>query len=92
MRLNGFGEINHTILKYIIINLYRYNKMNAKKMYKTTLVWYHRNEKMPLDGNRILVYSSEYSHKDPFKVRIIDSQFYKISTDAEWWAYINLPL
>jgi len=65
--------------------------MNAKKRFSTSLVWYHRDEKMPADGNRILIMSPMYDEKDQFRVRLIDSQFYKISVDAEWWAYVNVP-
>jgi hypothetical protein len=65
--------------------------MNAKKRFSTSLVWYHRNEQMPADGHRILIMSPMYDEKDPFRVRLIDSQFYKISVDAEWWAYVNVP-
>jgi hypothetical protein len=65
--------------------------MNAKKRFSTSLVWYHRNEKMPADGNRILVLSPMYEENDPFRIRLIDSQFYKLSIDAEWWAYVNIP-
>lgn len=65
--------------------------MNAKKRYSTSLVWYNRKEQMPNIGHRILVMSPTYEDNDPFKVRIIDSQFYKLMEDAEWWAYINVP-
>lgn len=65
--------------------------MNAKKRFSTSLVWYHRNAQMPADGHRILIMSPMYDEKDPFRVRLIDSQFYKISVDAEWWAYVNVP-
>lgn len=65
--------------------------MNAKKRFSTSLVWYHRKEEMPNIGHRILVMSPMYEDDDPFKVRIVDSQFYKLMEDAEWWAYINVP-
>ena len=68
-----------------------FRTMNAKKRFSTSLVWYHRNEQMPADGHRILIMSPMYDEKDPFRVRLIDSQFYKISVDAEWWAYVNVP-
>lgn len=61
------------------------------KRFSTAMVWYHRDEEMPHEGNRIIVMSPIYDAKDPMKVRIIDSQFFKLSKDAEWWAYINYP-
>jgi len=61
------------------------------KRFSTALVWYHRLEEMPHEGNRIIVYSPCYDDKYAMKLRIIDSQFYGISKDAEWWAYVNCP-
>ena len=61
------------------------------RRFSTSLVWYHRSEEVPHEGNRIIVYSPCYDDKDPMKLRIIDSQFYGISKDAEWWAYVNCP-
>ncbi len=55
------------------------------------IVWYHRDHYLPPDGRRILVMSPKYHHKDPFKIRLIDSQFFSISSDAEWWAFIDFP-
>ena len=65
--------------------------MNAKKRFSTSLVWYHRDEQMPSNGHRILIMSTMYKEDDPFRIRMIDSQFFKISNDAEWWAYISIP-
>ena len=62
-----------------------------KKAYKTELQWWNRKEKMPEHGHRILVESPMYDDNDPFRVRLMDSQFYKLSTDAEWWAYVTSP-
>lgn len=59
----------------------------------TTLIWYHRNSgETPAIGHRIAVMSPTYDKDDPFRTRLIDSQFFERSTDAEWWAYINLPV
>ena len=66
-------------------------KLPVMRRFSTAMVWYHRSEEMPKDGNRIIVMSPMYADNDPMKVRIIDSQFYRISKDAEWWAYINQP-
>jgi len=63
----------------------------AKKRFSTSLVWYHRSEETPAKGHRILVMSPMYKKDDPFRVRIIDSQFYNLSVDAEWWAYVSEP-
>lgn len=65
--------------------------MKAKKRFSTSLVWYHRDEQTPADGHRILIMSPIYNEVDPYRVRLIDSQFYKIMMDAEWWAYVNVP-
>lgn len=60
--------------------------------HSTSLVWYHRkNKKKPAVGNRILIMSPMYGLKDSSRTRIIDSEFYHICADAEWWAYINEP-
>lgn len=66
-------------------------KLPVMRRFSTSLVWYHRSKKMPNEGNRIIVMSPMYSDNDPMKIRIIDSQFYNISKDAEWWAYVNCP-
>jgi hypothetical protein len=65
--------------------------MESKKRFSTSIVWYHREDQTPSNGNRILVFSPNYNEKDPFRIRLIDSQFFKISKDVEWWAYVNLP-
>lgn len=59
--------------------------------FSTSLVWYHRSKEMPAKGNRIIVMSPSYLKDDPFRTRVIDSQFFEISKDAKWWAYINEP-
>ena len=46
---------------------------------------------MPEVGKRILVLSPMYKENDPFRIRLIDSQFYHLSTDAEWWADAPIP-
>lgn len=66
-------------------------KTNVVRRFSTSLVWYHRSEMMPNIGHRILVMSPCYDDKDPMKIRLIDSQFYKMSVDAEYWAYVNTP-
>jgi hypothetical protein len=60
-------------------------------MYQTQITWYNRKEKMPEVGKRILVLSPMYKENDPFRIRLIDSQFYHLSTDAEWWADVPIP-
>lgn len=65
--------------------------MRAKKMYQTPITWWNRKEQMPDKGKRILVLSPMYEENDPFRIRLIDSQFYELSTDAEWWAYVPVP-
>lgn len=59
--------------------------------FSTSTVWYHRSTDMPAEGHRILVMSPAYETTDPMRVRIIDSQFYDMCKDAEYWAYINTP-
>jgi len=65
--------------------------MSKMTGFSTSIVWYHRDISTPEKGHRILVYSPMYEIDDPFRIRILDSQFYHLSTDAEWWAYINEP-
>lgn len=65
--------------------------MYAKKQYQTPITWWNRREKMPNLGERILIFSPVYSEGEEMRIRIIDSQFFSISLDAEWWAYIPIP-
>ena len=67
------------------------HKTDVIRRFSTSLVWYHRSEMMPNIGHRILVFSPYYDDRDPMKIRLIDSQFYKMSIDAEYWAYVNTP-
>lgn len=60
-------------------------------METTTLHWHYRGDKTPDKGHRILVISPEYEKDDPFRTRIIDSQFFEISIDAKYWCYITEP-
>jgi hypothetical protein len=57
----------------------------------TVLRWFKRGEKEPPKNKRILVFSPEYKIGDNFRVRLIDSQFWKISEDAKYWAEIEEP-
>jgi len=57
----------------------------------TNLAWHHRADSLPEPGYRLLVFSPDYDDKDPFKVRIMESQFYELSKDSEWWAYLTTP-
>ena len=52
----------------------------------TILRWFKRGEKEPPEDTRILVFSPEYEEDDNFRIRLIDSQFFKISEDAKFWA------
>jgi hypothetical protein len=64
--------------------------MNSGRFY-TALIWYHRSVEKPNLGHRIIIYSPVYDDRDPMKTRIIDSQFFEMSKDAEWWAYVTMP-
>ena len=59
----------------------------------TRLLWWHRDRKKPKadDKRRILVLSPAYPEGDPMRIRMIDAQFFEISKDATWWAYIFEP-
>jgi hypothetical protein len=78
-------------MKEVDVNTMRKKQIKIDGRFSTSLVWYHRNKERPHEGNRIIVYSPCYADTDPMQLRIIDSQFYSISTDAEWWAYVNCP-
>jgi hypothetical protein len=57
----------------------------------TELHWRDRTETPPEKGKRILVFSPEYEINDPFRLRLIDSQFWEISKDAQFWAEVEEP-
>jgi hypothetical protein len=58
----------------------------------TNLFWHNRNETCnPPENKRILVFSPAYEIGDPMRFRLIDSQFYKLSKDAEYWAVVEEP-
>jgi hypothetical protein len=58
---------------------------------KVETEWFHRSYGFPDDGRRIWVFSPQYKKDDPMRVRIMDSQFYGIVTDGDWWAYVKEP-
>ena len=61
-------------------------------MITTSLFWHSRNEiGNPPENKRILVFSPAYEIGDPMRLRLIDSQFYRLSKDAEYWAVVEEP-
>ena len=56
-----------------------------------TLRWFKRGEKEPPENKRIVVFSPIYEEGDNFRIRLIDSQFWKISEDAKYWAEVIEP-
>ena len=53
--------------------------------------WIKREDKLPEEGIRVLVFSPEYREDDPMRVRVVDGKFVRICTDATHWAYIEEP-
>jgi hypothetical protein len=53
--------------------------------------WHSIAEK-PHYNTRILVFSSCYKDNDPMQFRIIDSQFLSITTDVDYWSFLEPPL
>lgn len=45
----------------------------------------------PDSEKRILIFSPCYKEDNPMRIRIVNSQFAKICTDATHWAYIPEP-
>lgn len=60
-------------------------------MEATVLKWFKRGEKEPPENLRIAVFSPVYPIGDNFRVRLIDSQFWRISEDATHWAEVIEP-
>lgn len=57
----------------------------------TVLEWKQRDDQLPPEGYRILAYSPAYEENHPMRFRILDSQFFRISTEATHWAFIPGP-
>ncbi len=55
------------------------------------MIWIDRDEEMPPEGMQILVFSPEYAEGQPMRFRIMDSQFYRLATDATHWATLETP-
>ena len=61
-------------------------KFNKSK----TIVWSTRDVKPP-ENTRIAVFSPEYAVGDAMRLRIIDSNFFKLTTEALYWAIVPEP-
>ncbi len=53
--------------------------------------WINRKICMPPVGERILVFFPEYREGHPDRIRILDSMFYEIRTEATHWATLEAP-
>ena len=71
-------------------DLYKKAKQIVGQIEPLVMRWRPKTE-TPKNGVRILVYSSCYHINDPMRFRILDSQFWKLLTDADYWAYIVEP-
>lgn len=54
------------------------------------LTFTHRDEDLPDPGRRVIGYSPSYEGGDQAMLyRFLDSQFVRISSDVEYWAYAD---
>jgi hypothetical protein len=53
--------------------------------------WIDRKICMPPLGERILVFSPNYTEGQTMRYRTIDSQFFRLMTEATHWATLEAP-
>jgi len=54
----------------------------------TSICWVTR-ETLPEDGRRVLTLSTVYPRGDGLRHRIMDSQFVRICSEVDFWAYLE---
>ena len=54
--------------------------------------WIARDEELPPEGIKILIFSPEYPEGNPMRFRTIESQFFRQLTDATHWARLIGPV
>ena len=52
--------------------------------------WTHRDSLLPPTGIRILAFSPIYQTGDVMRHRMMDSQFFRICTEATHWMDVNM--
>jgi len=53
--------------------------------------WINVEDRLPENGKRVLVYSSNYDIDDVMAIRILDSQFIRISLSGTHWMPLPEP-
>ena len=53
-----------------------------------TEYWVHRDVSLPEYG-RVLVFSPDYPRGNIMRFRIMDAEFVRISTEAEYWLFLD---
>jgi hypothetical protein len=53
--------------------------------------WNDREVEAPPEGTQILIFSPAYPEGDSMRFRTMDSQFFKLVTEATHWAQLEAP-
>lgn len=53
--------------------------------------WVSVMDRLPAEGQRVLVYSPVYRADDPMRFRVMDAQFVRTYVDATHWAPLVPP-
>ncbi len=54
--------------------------------------WIKRRDASPPPDKRVLVFSPSYRDGDAMRFRVVEGQFFEITTEATHWAHLSAPI